>query len=307
MLAGAAGTVLGTAGCSSRDAPSSERDDVPAEDDAEVAARPTPVPPADAPITNDSDVVYRETDERSLQLDLVRPDDEVHRPVLVHLHGGGWRRGDKGYEYAGEMARAGMAVATLQYRLSGEAPYPAAVHDVVAGIKWLRTSGEERAIDPDRLALVGESAGGHLATLVANAPNHEAFQPPDGPRDVSAAVDAVVSVSGIYDLTHDGICDAGVTEDFLGGSCTEHPTKARTASPVTHVDEAVPPTLLYHGTADEAIAHEQASIYRTALANANVDVSFESSEGGDHLLGEDAAEFLPTQREFLQRTLDVGE
>lgn len=302
----AGGVVIGTAGCNRSGGTSTvpEETDQPTTEPTETTDTTTPLPD-DAEIVNDQDVVFRETPDRELKLDLFRPADDVARPLLIHAHGGGWYQNDKGYPPAERMARAGMVVATIQYRLSKEATYPAAVQDVVSAIKWLRATADDHGIDPDRIALVGESAGGHLVSLVASAPQQPTFQPTDFHPDVSVAVEAVVSISGIYDLTSEQLCTANTTTNFLGDSCDAVPEAARNASPISHVDEGDPPVLLYHGTADEVIPYRQATRYRDALEDSSVDVELVTADGGDHLLGNSADTFLPRQEEFLGRYLNI--
>lgn len=252
-----------------------------------------------------TDVEYRSTSQTGLALDVVRPSDDVVRPLLVHVHGGGWRRGEKGYARAERLARAGLVVASLEYRLSGQAQFPAAVRDVAAGVAWLRDRAASFGVDADRVALLGESAGGHLATLLGSAPDDPTVRPDDVSAAAVADVAAIVSVSGIYDLHLEGQCEAPVTSAFLGGSCEERPERATAASPIARVDGEEPPTLLYHGTDDEAVAFEQARRYRDELADAGATVELYSAEGGGHLLGDDAAAFLQRQTAFLATHLDV--
>lgn len=314
LAALAGGGIAGTAGCSrietfyERDDGSSDGaggpDSSAGDDSNGDPPVPTPAPETDD-LDRESDVRYREPAAGPLHLDLLRPADDVVRPLLVHVHGGGWRRGSKGYEHAERMARAGLVVASVEYRLSDTAAFPAAVRDVVAAVKWLRATAPEHGIDPERVALVGESAGGHLAALLASAPVEPAFQPSEFHPDEPVAVDALVAVSGIYDLRLEGYCTADATEAFLGGTCEERPEDARVASPVAHVDGDHPTTLLYHGTADEVVALEQATTYRDALGENDVDVALNVAEGGGHLLGDDADSFLQLQEAFLAEELQL--
>ncbi len=254
-------------------------------------------------------VQFARPPEGPLALDLFRPDDDVERPLLVHVHGGGWAFGDRRWGEEGRRhADLGIAAATISYRLSGTAQYPAAVRDVVAGITWLRREAADVAgIDPDRVVLIGESAGAHLSALVGTAPTLENFRPP-GVDPAADAVDGVVGISGIYHLDTEGTDDEPLTNRFFGCTGGECPEKYREGSPATHVDGDDPPTLLYHGTADEVVPYRASTMYRDDLEAAGVPVELITGEGGEHVTpyqdpwGDRMRE---TQEAFLAERLDL--
>lgn len=241
-------------------------------------------PPDRYDVTVRRDLTFRETRAGELKLDLYQPAEATERPLLVHVHGGAWRFGDKGYERsARRFAAAGIATASIQYRLSTQATYPEPVRDVVAAIRWARANAGDLNVDPDRIALVGMSAGGHLAALVAAAPEEPAFQPPDFHPEMSTSVSAVVGHSGVYDLTTPGLRGSSLVRSFVGASYEDDPDRFEAASPVHRVGKNHPPTLLFHGTDDAIVPYSQATAYRDALDREDVTVPLFTAEGAGHV------------------------
>jgi len=274
----------------------------------------TPAPPAfDEPdeVTDGVElfrgVPFEETPEATLELDFHRPRDETGLPLVVHVHGGAWEYGSRG-TYTRWHADRGMAAATIDYRLSGTAEYPAAVRDVVAAVTWLRTWAAEAAgIDPGRVALRGASAGAHLAGLVATAPGTESFAPV-GLDPAVGDVDGFVGISGIYDLGGDERRASDVATKFFGCPPSDCPDVYREASPVEHVDGDDPPALLWHGRSDQLVPTEQSERFRTALEAAEVPVTTLLPEDADHVqMLEDPwrEAFREAERSFLAEALDL--
>lgn len=234
-----------------------------------------------------ADVAYRETPAGDLHLDLYAPPDDGPHPAVVYLHGGAWRSGEKGQfdALARSLARRGYAGLAANYRLSGTATYPAAVRDVRAAVRWARADPRDLGLD-GRVAAVGQSAGAHLAALVALAP-------PGDSEEVDSTPDAVVGVSGIYDLRpfrHEG----PYCEEFLGATHDEAPALYREASPIAHVPDgdddsaitsaadSVPPFLLCYATDDDLVRNEQSERFRAALVDAGVPVETFVADSGGH-------------------------
>lgn len=242
---------------------------------------PTPDNPLAETDAGYREAVYRETPEGPLSIEAAIPDGEGPFPAVVHVHGGAWRYGEPRLRGLKRLVEAGIATASVEYRLSGTATYPAPVRDVVAAVRWVRANEPGWNIDTERVALLGGSAGAHLAALVAGAPEHPNFQPDGFDVDASAAVEAAVLHYGIYDLTGRDACADQNTRQFFGDACGSESVVAE-ASPITHVDGEHPPVWLFHGTADELVPPEQSQRYRDALDSAGVSVEYTEIEGANH-------------------------
>jgi len=221
---------------------------------------------------------------RPLELDLYLPGNATGPlPAVVHVHGGGWRRGSRrhplpalgGGFYQG-LAASGIAVAAIDYRLSGEARYPAAVDDVRAAVAWVRSALPGYGVIPGAVVLWGDSAGGHLALLAALT----------GTGLDNTAVDGVVAWFPVTDLTGlrgPGDDDPATREAlFLGAPPAQVPDLAREASPLTYVHAGAPPVLLMHGDSDALVPADQSIRFATALADAGGTATLELVPGASH-------------------------
>lgn len=218
----------------------------------------------------DRDLTYARIGDRALALDLYRPDDstDARRPLVVWIHGGGWRSGTKFPTQAALLARDGYVVASVEYRLSGEAAFPAQIEDCRAAIRWLRASAARYGIDPDRVGVWGASAGGHLVALLGTAGDVKAWDV-GAHTDQSSRVQAVCDYYGPSDFTEMPARQAAKADGpvalLLGGPISEKRDLARAASPVTHVDRDDPPFLIVHGTADPVVPIRQSEKLHAAL------------------------------------------
>ncbi len=217
-----------------------------------------------------NDIVYREVlGFRPLELDLYLPPEAASAPpVVVFLHGGGWQRGSRRQTLPvlsdlqptlfERITAAGFAVAAADYRLSGEAVFPAPADDVRAAVGWLREHATDLGLDGAPVYLWGESAGAHLALLVAMSDEI-------GGHDDVAGVVAWFPPTDLLGLDADAEIVGGEPHSpvdsresrLLGGSVTDLPERARAASPLTHVRSDAPPTLLMHGDADLLVPAQQ--------------------------------------------------
>jgi acetyl esterase/lipase len=242
-----------------------------------------------ADVTVHRDVEYAEVlGFRPLELDLYLPSGASGPvPVVIHVHGGGWRRGSRRHPlpalgdgfYPG-LAAAGIAVAAIDYRLSGEARYPAAVDDVRAAVAWARTALPGHGITPGPLVLWGDSAGGHLALLTALT---------------GTLVDGVVAWFPVTDLAGLRGPDDEDPESrealFLGAPPSLVPELARAASPVSHAHAGAPPVLLMHGDSDAMVPADQSIRLARALRDAGGTVTLELVPGASHFW--DGADDVP--------------
>jgi acetyl esterase/lipase len=199
------------------------------------------------------DVVFQKGDNYELKLNLFTPKgSDKALPLVVMVHGGCWISGGRvDYNYYGvKLAGAGYATATVDYRVADQAPYPAAVNDVRNAIQWLKDHAKTYNVDPDRIALLGGSAGGHLVELIGYSANTPTTQYPKGP---GPKVKAVVAFYGWSDLTDPKVRDFYWNEAFLGKKYADAPDLYKEASPITHVSRQSPPTILLQGTIDSVV------------------------------------------------------
>ncbi|WP_243793736.1 alpha/beta hydrolase [Saccharopolyspora gloriosae] len=235
------------------------------------------------------DVVFARRDSGPLLMDLVVPEGAGPFPAIVWLHGGGWFTGDRTLapDLGRYFAARGFVMATIEYRLSGEALFPAQLFDVRAAIRYLRRHATDFDIDPGAVGLWGSSAGGHLATLAGLLGHLDAV---DGePADSGdARVQAVSQGYGPVDLIEvvaaappDSRADSPEAR-LLGGIPAEHAELAARANPLSHVSGSAPPFQLLHGTADVLVPDSQSTALHTALAAAGAESTLYLLEGFQH-------------------------
>jgi acetyl esterase/lipase len=238
------------------------------------------------------DVEYAAVDGSPLMLDLYRPQGE---PIglIVWVHGGAWRSGSRRSADLRGMTAHGWAVASVDYRLSPIARFPAQVHDIKAAIRYLRANAETFGYPPAPFVVAGSSAGGHLAALVGVTNGHPELEGGVGDRfDVSSDVQAIVDLYGASNLTtilaqstpHGLNVRRPALDLLLGGQPGAEPALARLASPVFHVDASDPPLLLLHGDQDDQMpinqAHELEGAYRREGLRVRFDVVHGAGHGG---------------------------
>ncbi len=238
------------------------------------------------------DLPFHRPPERDLRLDAYLPRHDDAAPVFVWAHGGKYVEGAKGGDDSRllpGLAARGVACVDVEYRLAGDAPFPAAVHDLRAALRWVRARAGDYGFDSDRVVAGGVSAGAHLAAFASVTPGRDEYEPSDGRDGLSARMDGVVGVSGIYDVA--GYCErvrAGggsldpSFEAFLGEPYAAAPALYREASPPKHATGDAPPTLLLHGTADEMLPFAGARRYRDTLVDCSVRTRLVGAVGGPH-------------------------
>lgn len=242
-----------------------------------VAGDEPPAQPRPAPAETEIGVVYGRAGDVDLLLDVYRPPArfEGKRPGILWIHGGGWTRGSRGgmRSNATEMANEGYVGCSCDYRLAPDHPFPAAVEDVKCAVRWMRANAERLRLDPDRIAAVGTSAGGHLALMAGLCDAAAGLEGAAGNTEVSSRVQAVVSGFGPTDFT-EGI-GKGKVESFTAG-------KDREASPITYVSADDPPVLLLHGTEDRLVPFAQSERLADALKAVKVPVTLVPARGAPH-------------------------
>ncbi|MCH2593588.1 MAG: alpha/beta hydrolase [Pedosphaera sp.] len=233
------------------------------------------------------DIEYGNADGHSLQLDLYRPATIANPvPALLFIHGGAWKSGKRQdyHFYTAAYAKKGYVVATASYRLSGQAPFPAAVQDCKCAIRWLRANAKKYKINPDQIAAVGGSAGGHLSMMLGYS-NDPELEGESGNRGVSSRVSAVVNIYGVYDMTTQIAKDDDSVRSFLQGkSFEEAPELYRESSPRFHLDKTDPPTLILHGTIDETVPVGQSDSLAAHLKRLKIPHAYGRLDGWPHTM-----------------------
>ena len=275
------------------------------------------------------DVVYATPPGfRPLRLDLYLPGKGgAERPLVVYIHGGGWQSGHTRHSGAfadwpsvlASLARKGYVVASIEYRLSGEARFPAAVADVKTSLRWLRSQARELRVDRTRAVLWGGSAGGHLAALAAASCDVAALAPPFADaasadaaslQRESDCVQGLVVWYGVFDFAATANRDAQAGADappakFLGCSPQACPDVATLASPVAHLDARDPPTLLIHGEHDRVVPVDQSRAFQRALQAKGVRSRLIVLPEVDHsFIGKSAASTRAASLEALAATFE---
>ncbi len=245
------------------------------------------------------------------KLDLYLPRDGEHLPLIIHIHGGAFRMGSKEQGVPVAYLAEGYAVASINYRLSQHATFPAQIEDCKAAVRWLRAHARDYRLEPDRFAAWGASAGGHLAAMLGTTGDTKEFDV-GGNLDQSSAVQAVVDYFGPTDFlqmdTHRP--DEGMAHDpanspesqLIGGPVQENKEKAARANPITYVTRQDPPFLICHGDADRLVPLHQSELLEAALKEAGVPVTFYTVKGAGHGPFKDPI-VADLTREFLARHL----
>lgn len=212
-----------------------------------------PVPPE---VVERKDIEYGRVGERPLLLDLYSP-KEMKEPVpgLIFVHGGGWQEGNKSdYKfYTIDFAKRGYVAATMGYRFSQEAGFPGCVLDAKCAVRWMRSHAKEINVDPDRIVIIGGSAGGYLAMMTGYTSGVQEWNESGGYPGVSSAVAAVVDLYGPPDLTGPVARTHYIVTDFMKKPYEEAPELYAAASPLLHLTKDAPPTLVIQGTIDDIV------------------------------------------------------
>lgn len=253
---------------------------------------------------------YANPQGEHLQLNLAHPkESKGNLPAILCIHGGGFRAGTRdGYNgLCVKLAQRGFVAATVTYRLAPKYRFPAAVHDVKAAVRWLRAHRVEYGIDPAKVGVTGDSAGGHLAQFLGVTSGVKEFEGDLGNGSESSAVNCVVNRYGPSDFTKSygkSVDAAEVLPLFLGGNLEAARTEHIRASPLNWVTPDAAPTLLLHGTEDKYVAYEQATWMRDRLEACGVEVQLVTFQGAGHgFKGNDATRAEEALIAFFERKL----
>ena len=256
------------------------------------------------------DIVFAEIDGHSLKLDLYLPSTERKSPLVVWIHGGGWRSGSKKSPKLLELTKHGYALASVSYRLTDKAIFPAQIHDCKAAIRWLRANADRYGYDSNWIAVAGSSAGGHLALLMGTSGGVEKMEGDiGGHQKQSSRVQAVIDYYGPSDFVLRGKTqpERAYTEKsgsfaLLGGRIDGKLSTSteRFASPSHYVSTDDPPLLVFHGAADKTVLLDQSqrivSLYTDSGLKARLVVLENASHGGQQFF---KGKHFKTARTFL--------
>lgn len=259
------------------------------------------------------DIAYGD-DSPAQKLDLYLPaeSDGPLRPALVFVHGGGWRGGDKQRgqwsRMPAEYASDGYVAISVNYRLTGEAPWPAQIEDVKAAVRWLRAHAAEHRVNPERIGAYGNSAGAHLVSLLGLVSRAEGLEGSGPFQEESSEVQAVCASATPTDFLNWGSAEVlpeRLGNTFLAGSEGELKDRARRASPITYVRGDAPPFLLVHGTADPTVPIQQSDRFAKALREAGAgEVRYMIFDNENHgVFGRQRVLTYPAMRAFFANAL----
>jgi len=240
---------------------------------------------------NQRDVPFAVVGDTTLKLDLYSPESGASAGLIIWVHGGAWRGGSRSDVDLKQMTGHGWAVASVDYRLSTTAQFPAQISDIKAAIRFLRAHASDYGYPADRFVIAGSSAGGHLAALVGVTNGEAELEGSEGEfTKESSSVQAIVDLYGASNLTTilaqstpPGLAMRKPALDLLlGGQPDAKPDLARLASPVFHVDPGDPPLLLMHGDQDPQMPINQSQEFQAAYEKAGLRVEFKVLHGSGH-------------------------
>jgi acetyl esterase/lipase len=236
------------------------------------------------------DVSYGSVKGVPLLLDLARPRERASAklPAIVYMHGGAWQSGSKadGVPAICYYAAHGFVAASVGYRLSSQAQFPAQIEDCRCAVRFLRAMADEYGIAPARIGAMGASSGGHLAILLGLTGGGTEFADKGGWENFSSGVSAICDLFGVsdfFEMPRRHLPDVvNATSKFLGGSIDLVPERYIAANPIRHVHSAAPPFLIVHGDRDDLVPLRQSELLHAALKAAGVNATLYVVKGASH-------------------------
>ncbi len=260
-------------------------------------------------------VTYARYGDRTLEMDVYRPKTAWGKlPAVVCIHGGGWAKGNRAShgKVAQALAARGYVAATISYRLSGEAPFPAQIHDCKAAVRFLRANAAEYGVDTDHVGAIGLSAGGHLTALLATSGGVKELEGDGGNAEFSSMIQAAVPMGAQTDFLSQRTREisanekrGGIWRQFLGGTQAEKPVVYRLASPLAHLDADDPPCWFVTGENDDSSTHADA--FRERMTELKIRSGLTVIEDAPHpFLGKQRwfDEMLETSDAFFRKSFE---
>lgn len=233
---------------------------------------------------------YASYGDRTVALDLYRPRNRPGLlPGVICIHGGGWFKGspESHANLAMGLAARGFVVANISYRLSGEAPFPAAIHDCKAAVRWMRANAEQHGLDPERIGAIGLSAGGHLTALLATSDGVAELEGDGGHAGFSSSIQCAIPMGAVTDCLDERLVEltaapqqGQIWRQFLGGSIAEKRATYQLASPLHHLDASDPPMAFIAGANDKP--HTRAVTFRTRMRELGIPSALRILEEAPH-------------------------
>lgn len=258
-------------------------------------------------IQEHKNLVYKTIDSTSLKLDIYEPKAlKKDAPLIIFIHGGAWEKGKKSnvLHYLISYAQKGYITATIQYRLSGAAKYPAQILDVEDAVKWLKFHAKDYNINVNKVAIAGGSAGAHLAMQYAYTHSSNTVDSNGIPTNVQA----VINIYGPSDLTTEIAKKEKRVHRLFGKTYEEAPEMYKQASPILYVNKDSPPTISFHGTLDELVPYGQSKKLHETLQTYRVPSYYHELKGWPHAMDLSAKVFSYIQYHtdiFLEKHLKL--
>ncbi len=261
------------------------------------------------------DIEFTKGRERALKMDILhsRPFPAALMPCLVWIHGGAWREGNKeeGIERLLSFAQQGYLCASIEYRLSHEALFPAQIEDCKCAIRFLRAHSKEYHLDAERIGVWGSSAGGHLAALLGTTHHVQELEGEGGWKQFSSRVQAVCDWFGPTDFLRMNDFPSKINHDaadsppaaLIGGPIQENKEKVAKANPIAYITNDAPPFLLAHADDDSIVPFNQSQLLFEALKKAGVEVELEVVKGGGHGKNFNSPKLLKKIESFFKKHL----
>lgn len=256
------------------------------------------------------DIEFAVVQDQSLKLDLYLPEAPKGSGLVVWIHGGGWRKGNKGKCFITWLPDHGYTVASISYRFSDVAKFPAQLHDCKGAVRWLRANAGKYGYDAAKIFVAGASAGGHLSTLMATTSGHKLLEGRVGGNlDQSSSVQAAIDYYGATDFvlrskTQPSRANekGSVVYELLGGGAHAKVAEAKLASACYHVSKDDPPLLVFHGANDKTVLLNQSQAIQKAYKKAGLPIELHVVENAGHggkifYSGENAKRLLDFLRE----------
>jgi acetyl esterase/lipase len=252
------------------------------------------------------------------KLDLYLPAGDEPKPLIIWIHGGAWLAGSKdGNNPAMRFLKNGYAVASINYRYSQQAIFPAQIEDCKAAVRWLRTNAKKYHLDPDHFGAWGASAGGHLVALLGTSGDVKDLEGDGQNKDVSSRVQAVCDWFGPTDFSKEAEQALPTSKidrtkpdcpeaKLIGGPLADHPDRVKRANPITHINRSCPPFLIVHGEQDDIVPVGQSRILHDALKKAGVESTLIAVPDAAHGPGIGAPDQMRQIADFFDKHLKAG-